>query len=336
MSKGLILAGDIGGTKSNLAFFRGAPDAPETVAEESYQNREFTSLAAVVGHFIAQTGLSAATACFGVAGAVVAGASHLPNLGWRLSEQALAHDLGVQKVKLLNDLEANALGLATLSPEQFFTLNPGRPGLGGNRALIAAGTGLGMAMLTRQNGGGHVLASEGGHADFAPRDEVQIALLRYLAARHGHVSVERVVSGPGLAAIYDFFRGRGEDEPDWLAERFTTNADRAAVIAQAGLTGKAPICVRALDVFLSAYGAAAGNLALTALATGGLYIGGGIAPRLIEAFPNSDFMDAFASKGRFAHMLTQIPVLVVLEPKTALRGAANYALSRPGTGPGRI
>lgn len=336
MSERLILAGDIGGTKSNLAFFRGAPEAPVTVAEAHYQNREFASLAAVVGRFIAQTGLSAATACFGVAGAVVAGASHLPNLGWRLSEQALAHDLGLRKVKLLNDLEANALGLATLSPEQFFTLNPGRPGLGGNRALIAAGTGLGMAMLIRHNGGEYVLASEGGHADFAPRGEVQIALWRYLAARHGHVSVERVVSGPGLAAIYDFFRGRGDDAPDWLAERLSANTDRAAVIAQAGLAGDAPICVRTLDLFLSVYGAAAGNLALTALATGGLYIGGGIAPRLIQAFPNSGFMDAFASKGRFASLLTQMPVLVVLESKTALRGAANYALRRPGTGPGRI
>jgi len=343
MSENLVLAGDIGGTKSNLAFFRGAPAAPETVVERSYQNRDFSGLDEVVRRFIADTDLSAATACFGVAGAVVAGASHLPNLGWRLSEQALARDLGLNEVSLINDLEANALGIATLAPEQFFTLNPGQPGEGhnpgGNRALIAAGTGLGMAVLIRDNGHDRdhdrVLASEGGHMDFAPRGAEQIALLHHLAARHGHVSVERVVSGPGLANIYDFLKARGEEEPDWLAERFETTADRSAVIAQAGISGETAICVKALDLFLSAYGAAAGNLALMALATGGLYLGGGIAPRLIEAFPASGFMAAFAEKGRFAGLLAEIPVHILLEPKTALLGAASRALRRRDA-PGRV
>ncbi len=335
MSETLVLAGDIGGTKSNLAFFRGAPNAPEPVAERSYQNREFAGLAEVVGRFIAESGLSAASACFGVAGAVVAGASHLPNLGWQLSETGLVRDLGLKSVSLINDLEANALGIATLAPEQFFTLNPGQPRPAGNQALIAAGTGLGMAMLIRGGGHDRVLASEGGHMDFAPRGEEQIALLHHLAARHGHVSVERVVSGPGLANIYGFLKARGEDEPDWLAERFETNADRSAVIAQAGLTGETAICVKALDLFLSAYGAAAGNLALMALATGGLYLGGGIAPRLIEAFPASGFMAAFAEKGRFAGLLAEIPVHILLEPKTALFGAANQALRRRDA-PGRV
>ncbi|NCS64627.1 MAG: glucokinase [Betaproteobacteria bacterium] len=327
MSEILVLAGDIGGTKSNLAFFHGAPEAPETVAEESYQNREFAGLAEVVGRFIAETGMSAATACFGVAGTVVAGVSHLPNLGWSLSEQALAHDLGLREAKLINDLEANAMGIATLAPEQFFTLNPGRPQPGGNRALIAAGTGLGMAMLCHNDDGYRVSASEGGHMDFAPRGEEQIALWRFLTARHGHVSVERVVSGPGLVAIYDYLKARGEGEPNWLAERFATNAERAAVIAQTGLTGEVAICVKALDVFLSAYGAAAGNLALAALATGGLYIGGGIAPKLLAAFSDSGFMAAFVDKGRFAELLADIPVRIILEPKTALRGAASHALA---------
>lgn len=330
MSENLVLAGDIGGTKSNLAFVRSSPDAPETVAERSYPNREFASLADVVRRFSADTGLSAASACFGVAGAVVAGTSHLPNLGWQLSEQTLARELGLKKVSLINDLEANALGIATLALNQFFTLNPGQPGegnnRGGNRALIAAGTGLGMAMLFQDNGHARVLASEGGHMDFAPRGEEQIALLHHLAARHGHVSVERVVSGPGLANIYDFLKARGDDEPEWLASRFKTSAERSAIIAQAGLSGEVAICIKALDLFLSAYGAAAGNLALMALATGGVYLGGGIAPRLIKAFPASGFMAAFAEKGRFAGLLAQIPVQIVLEPKTALRGAANHAL----------
>ena len=191
---------------------------------------------------------------------------------------------------MINDLVANALGIATLAPEQFFTLNPGQPRPGGNQAQIAAGTGLGMAMLFQDGAGYRVSASEDGHMDFAPRGEAQIALLRYLTARHGHASVEWVVSGPGLA-------------------------------------NEAAIRVKALDLFISAYGAAAGNLALMALATGGVYIGGGIATKLIEAFPNSSFMAAFTDKGRFAGLLGDMPMRTTLEPNTALRGAASHALA---------
>ncbi len=330
MSDTLVLAGDIGGTKSNLAFFRGAPGAPETLLERSYQNRDFAGLADVVRHFLAESGLTATTACFGVAGAVVAGASHLPNLGWQLSENGLARELGLASVHLLNDLEANALGIATLPPGQFFTLNPGQPLPGGNQALIAAGTGLGMAMLFDDGADYRVSASEGGHVDFAPRNEDEVGLLRFLAARHGRVSVERVVSGRGLAAIYDFLKDSGMDEPDGLAARLDAAADRAAAIAQTGASGEAAICVKALELFLSAYGAAAGNLALMALATGGLYIGGGIAPKLIDALPKSGFMTAFADKGRFSGLLDQVPVRVILEPRTALYGAAAYALRQIG------
>ncbi len=326
MSDDLVLAGDIGGTKSNLAFFRGASHAPESVTERSYQNRDFSSLAEVVGRFLADTGLTAATACFGVAGAVVAGASHLPNLGWRLSETDLARDLDLESVRLLNDLEANALGIATLPAEQFFTLNPGQPLPGGNRALIAAGTGLGMALLFDDGADTRVSASEGGHVDFAPRNEEEIGLLRFLTARHGRVSVERVVSGRGLVAVYDFLRDSGMDEPAGLAARLEAAADRAATIALAGSRGEAAICAQALEMFLSVYGAAAGNLALMALATGGLYIGGGIAPKLVDALPTSGFMAAFTDKGRFSGLLAQIPVQVILEPRTALYGAAARAL----------
>ncbi len=325
----LILAGDIGGTKSNLAFYQGSPDAPETVAEHSYQNQEFAGLDEVVRRFLADTRMttaSAASACFGVAGAVVVGESHLPNLGWQLSETDLARNLGLQSVSLINDLEANALGIATLAPEQFFTLNPGQPGAGGNQALIAAGTGLGMALMLPGSGGWRVAASEGGHADFAPRNEQEVALWRFLEARFGHVSLERVISGHGLANIHAFLKHSGLVEPDWLSQRLYTEPDQAAVIAQAGLTGEAAICAQALEVFLSAYGAAAGNLALTALATGGLYLGGGIAPKLIDAFPRSSFMAAFADKGRFAALLREISVQIILEPKCALRGAAAHAL----------
>jgi len=333
MAEVLVLAGDIGGTKSNLAFFRGAPDAPETVAERSYQNRDFASLDEVVGRFLADTGLAAASACFGVAGAVVGGASHLPNLGWQLSETNLARELGLASVRLLNDLEANALGIATLPPEQFFMLNPGQSLAGGNRALIAAGTGLGMALLFKDGTDYRVSASEGGHMDFAPRSEDEVGLWRFLAARLGRVSVERAVSGRGLEAIYDFLKDSGMDEPEQLAAQLENAADRAAVIAQAGASGEAAICAKALDMFLSAYGAAAGNLALMGMATGGLYLGGGIAPKLIDVLPKSGFMAAFVDKGRFSGLLSRIPVRVILEPRTALYGAGACALRQIGTNP---
>lgn len=326
MSEQLVLAGDIGGTKSNLGLFCGTADAPVAVLERTYFNREFSGLAEVVRRFLDEAGLTANSACFGVAGTVVGGASVLPNLGWKLSEAGLAQALGLESVLLINDLEATALGLATLAPAQLHTLNPGRPRPGGNRALIAAGTGLGMAIIVSNGGQDRVLASEGGHMDFAPRGEVQTALLGFLAARYGHVSVERVVSGPGLGNVFDYLQASGETVPDWLVRRFESTPDRFAVIAQAGLAGEAAICVKALELFLSAYGAAAGNLALLALATGGVYVGGGIAPRLIEVLPTSGFMPAFIDKGRFADLLTDVPVHIVMEPRTALRGAASRAL----------
>jgi len=192
-------------------------------------------------------------------------------------------------------------------------------------ALIAAGTGLGEAMLIQTANGIHVSASEGGHADFAPNDEAQIALLRYLRANQPHVSWERVVSGPGLKSIYDALKDDiGMQEPAWLHERFIEMGDPAATIAESALNKTSEICVRAMDIFMAAYGAEAGNLALKALSTGGLYIGGGIAPKILPLFQQPVFMTAFLNKGRFAELLVKVPVKVILEPKTALRGAAVY------------
>lgn len=326
MSEALVLAGDIGGTKSNLGLYAGSPTAPEPVAERGYLNREFPDLSAVIRHFLAEIGQAPARACLAVAGAVLDGKASLPNLGWRISATGLAQALDLDAVTLLNDLEANALGLATLAPDRLFTLNPGQAQAGGNRAIIAAGTGLGLAMMLPEGGGWRVAASEGGHADFAPRSEREVALWRWLAARHGHVSVERVVSGQGLANIYAYLKHSGLAEPNWLARRLEEAPDAAAVIAQAGLAGESTLCAEALEMFLSAYGAAAGNLALTALATGGVYLGGGIAPKLLDAFPRSGFLAAFADKGRFAPLLRQVPIHVILEPKCALWGAAAHAL----------
>lgn len=322
----LVLAGDIGGTKCGLALFHGPADAPEVVLERSYPSRDFASLGEVVRQFHTDSGLAATRACFGVAGAVIDGASQLPNLGWRLTETDLTQELGLESVCLINDLEANALGIATLAAEHLFTLNPGHARAAGNQALIAAGTGLGMALLVRDGLAYRVAASEGGHADFAPRNESEVALWRFLAARYGRVSIERVVSGQGLENVYDYLKHTGMPEPVWLAERIKAADDRAAVIARTGLAHDADICVDALAIFLSVYGAVAGNLALTALATGGLYIGGGIAPKLIDAFHDGGFMAAFADKGRFSGLLAEVPVRIILEPKTALRGAAVHAL----------
>jgi glucokinase len=184
-----------------------------------------------------------------------------------------------------------------------------------------------MALLAADGDAARIVASEGGHADFAPRNEDEVGLWRFLAGRYGRVSIERVVSGPGLSNIYDHLRQTGLTEPAGLSARLHDTPDRAAVIAQAGLSGDVPICARALELFLSAYGAAAGNLALTALANGGLYLGGGIAPKLLPMFPTSDFMAAFVDKGRFADLLADVPVRIILEPKTALRGAASMALA---------
>ncbi|MBU0498443.1 MAG: glucokinase [Gammaproteobacteria bacterium] len=332
MPETLILAGDIGGTKSALGLFRGTPEAPRAVFERIYANREFSGLEMVIVRFLSEAGLPASSACFGVAGAVLEGGALLPNLGWRITEAALARDLELESVRLINDLEANALGIATLEPEQLFSLNDGGLHPGGNRALIAAGTGLGMALMVPDTDGWRVLPSEGGHADFAPNSEQESALWRFLKERHGHVSLERVLSGSGLVNVYQFLRHSGLAEPDWLARRFQETPDPAAVIARAGLAGDAAICAQSLDIFLAAYGAAAGNLALTALATGGVYLGGGIAPRLVEALPRSSFLAAFADKGRFAALLREVPVQVIIEPKCALFGAAAHALRLEASG----
>ncbi|MEA3274054.1 MAG: glucokinase [Pseudomonadota bacterium] len=328
MSEPLVLAADVGGTKSNLALCQVTPASLEIRFDRSYPNREFDSFEAVVRRFLADAGATAAGACCGVAGAVIDGACAMPNLGWRLSEAALAQDLGIGPVKLINDLEATALGIATLRPGDLHPLNPGRPDAQGNRALIAAGTGLGEALLFRDGTGYRVSASEGGHVDFGPNGDEQIALLRYLAAHFGHVSYERMVSGPGLVNIYRFLReDRGMEEFPGFMERVAGAADPAPAIAELGLARESAVCERALDLFAAVYGAAAGNLALKAMATGGLYVGGGIAPKLIDKIRDGVFMAAFLDKGRFRRLLTDVPVPVILEPKTALRGAAAHALA---------
>ncbi|MGB7921838.1 MAG: glucokinase [Pyrinomonadaceae bacterium] len=324
----MILAGDIGGTKTNVALLESDGDALGMVAaERTFASGGYDSLEAILREFIAEHGSRITHACFGVAGPVIEGHADTTNLAWDVSTSALVETLGIERVGLINDLEATAYGIQALGPTQFRTLNSGRQKRGGNRALIAAGTGLGMAGIVEHEGHYHPSPSEGGHIDFAPRTPEEMELLDYLSEKYdGHVSYERVLSGMGIYNIYSFLRDRGhEEEPAWLAEQIA-KGDDAAAISHAALAGKSELAMRALDMFTSVYGAMAGNLALLMVATGGLYIGGGIAPKILEKMVDGTFMRAFLDKGRFSPFVSDIPVHVILDDKTALYGAALYAL----------
>jgi glucokinase len=257
---------------------------------------------------------------------VVDGKVKTPNLPWLIDGGELRRALKLDAPALLNDLEAAAYGIFTLEEDEFHTLNQGARHPTGSKALIAAGTGLGEATLHDDGRHFHPLASEGGHADFAPRDDLEIELLRHLIGRFGHVSYERVLSGPGFFNIYRFLKESGRfEEPTWLTERLAAGEDPSAVVAKAALAKEAEICVKALDLFVSIYGAEAGNLALRAKSLRGLYVGGGIAPKILDKLKDGAFMRAFTDKGRYADLLAAVPVHVVLNDQAALRGAAYYA-----------
>jgi glucokinase len=271
--------------------------------------------------------LTITAACFGVAGPVIGNRCRTTNLPWVVDGPELARRFKIPAVRLVNDLEATAHGLLCLRPDEFTVLNRGTPPAGKSAmVLIAAGTGLGEAMLYWNGHRYQPRPSEGGHADFAPNSDQEIELLRYLRGSYVHVSYERVLSGPGLHAIYEFLRDTKKNEPTWVAERIKMS-DPAAVIAEIGLGGQAEICVQALDLFTSIYGAEAGNLALKALAFDGVYLGGGIAPKILPKLQEPGFLRAFTSKGRYQRLLSGIPVRVIMNPKTALIGAASAAAS---------
>ncbi len=321
----MILAGDIGGTNTRLGFFKIDRKRLTAVIEGVFASREHTSLEEIVAAFVSEHDLAVEHACFGVAGPVRNGRCEGVNLPWVVDGRQLAALLGVPAVRLINDLQANGYGIRALEASDFLVLNQGAPGASGNAAIIAAGTGLGEAGLYWDGADYRPIASEGGHADFAPRNELEIELLRHLQARFAHVSWERVLSGPGLFNIYKFLRdtGRGK-EPDWLADAIR-DRDAAAVISGAALEGRSPLCAQALDLFVSFYGAEAGNLALKFLAAGGIFVGGGIAPKIIGKLRDSTFMSAFVSKGRLNSLLEAIPVRVILNDRAALRGVARCA-----------
>jgi glucokinase len=326
----LILAGDIGGTSTRLAYFDAADGKPKLLAMERFPSREAGSLAELVARFAATQGLVAERACFGIAGPVRQGKVRTPNLPWSVEAAELARILNLPVLDLINDLEANAYGIAFLAPEDLSVLNQGTPDPTGPIAVVSAGTGLGEALLYWDGTTYRTLPSEGGHADFAPRNELEAELLLYLRAEHGRVSTERVVSGTGLRNIYRFLRdGRRLPESPAVAEAMRKE-DPSAVITRTALAGVCPLCGQTLDLFVSLYGAEAGNVALRCLATGGVFLGGGIAPKIIERLLGPGFMMAFTAKGRLSTLMEKIPVRVILNDRTAILGACRYALLRDG------
>ncbi|MGO9064637.1 MAG: glucokinase [Myxococcaceae bacterium] len=322
----MILAGDIGGTHARLGLFEVRDTVPTLVAERHYPSPEFSGLESVVRAFLEDLHPVPIAAAFGLAGPVHEGRVRTPNLPWEVDAQVLAEELGLETVALINDLEALGYGIPLLAPSDLVVLNPGIE-TRGNRAVVAAGTGLGVAGLVWDGQRHHPFATEGGHADFAPRNALEAELMLYLSKRFGRVSNERILSGAGLGNVYDFLResGRGE-EPAWLAERLTRDG-RARVIGECGLDQSSGLCSQAVDLFVSVYGAVAGNVALFFLATGGIYLGGGIAPKVLARLQDPAlFRAAFIDKGRLRPLVEQTPVRVVLDDRVGMRGAAQVAV----------
>lgn len=324
----LVLAGDIGGTKVHLALYDLVGGSLVMWREASFAVKNHRTLEEIVAQFLGTD--TAAVACFGAPGPKTGSTLRMANLSWVLDADELSSALGIKRVYLLNDIEANGYGIAKCKPDEFRSINSGNVDPTANRALLAAGTGLGQGFLLWQGGSYIPCASEGGHVDFAPRNDDEFDLLRYLMQKYGgRVSVERVVSGMGISSIYAFLRDkRGMEEPKWLRQELSAANDMNSVIVGAALAAKCALCEKTLDMFVSAYGAAAGNFALTVSAFGGVYIGGGIAPRLVNRLSDGTFMQAFRDKGRLTWAVETIPVRVILDSTTALKGAAAFAEAR--------
>lgn len=323
----MILAVDIGGTKTRVALFEREQGRLARRAETSYPSQEYPGLEAIIRLFREEHPERPACASFGVAGPVRDGRCETTNLPWLVDSVRLAELLGLERAGLINDLEANAWGLPELGADDLVVLSAGAPDAAGNQAIISAGTGLGEAGLYWDGQRHHPFATEGGHADFSPRNDLEYELRRFLRDDLARVSWERVVSGPGLVNIYRFLRetGRGEEPPE-LRDAIKAG-DPAAAISAAALAGSSALASDALDLFVSLYGSEAGNLALKIMATGGLFIGGGIAPKIIDRLRAGAFISAFHAKGRMQPLVESMPVRVILNDRTALLGAARHAES---------
>ena len=331
----MILAGEIGATRTRLAAFETEGNRLKCVVEKTYMSQNHSGLAEILPQFIRDEGIPVHSACFGVAGPVRAGRSKISNLTWIIDAKELASQLKLNSVGLLNDLEAYAYGIDALESKDFITLSPGSEDAEGNRAVISAKTGLGMAGLYWDGFRHHPFACEGGHADFAPRDQVQMELLAYLKKQFGRVSCERILSGPGIRHIYDFLRDtKKAEEPAWLREQLAAAQDQPPLISQVALEGKAAICEQTLEIFVSVFGAEAGNCALRYMSSGGIFIGGTIAAKIAPAMQARGFMQAFLDKGRMATLLKDMPVQIVTNDDCGLIGAARYTLVQKAFGGG--
>ena len=323
----MILAGEIGATRTRLAAFETEGNRLNCVVEKIYPSHDYASLAEILPQFTRTEGIGVHSACFGVAGPVRAGRSKISNLPWTIDAKELAVQLKLPSVGLLNDLEASAYGIDALESKDFITISEGSENAEGNRAVISAKTGLGMAGLYWDGFRHHPFACEGGHADFAPRDAIQMELLAYLQKKYGRVSCERVLSGPGIHDIYDFVRDTDKfEEPADRRAQVKAAADPSPLISRLALEGKSAVCEQALSVFVSVFGAEAGNCALRYMTTGGIYIGGVIAAKIAPKMQDGTFMKSFLDKGRMESILKDMPVQIIANDDCGLIGAARYTL----------
>ena len=329
----MILAGDIGATRTRLAAFQTEGNRLASVVQKTYASQEHSGLREVLVEFIRSEGIPVHSACFGVAGPVRGGQSKISNLPWTIDCRELATQLKLSSVGLLNDLEAYAYGIDALESKDFVTLSEGSEDAEGNRAVISAKTGLGMAGLYWDGFRYHPFACEGGHADFAPKTDVQVELFHYLQKKYGHVSCERILSGPGIRNIYEFLRdSHTAEETAEIHEQINSAHDASALIAQLALQGKAAICEQTMALFVSILGAETGNCALRYMTTGGIFIGGIIAAKNLEKMKDPAFLQAFLDKGRMAALLKDMPVKVIVNDDCGLIGSARYTLIKKAFG----
>lgn len=323
----MLIAGDVGGTKTRLALYH-EQGQPIPLAEQVFVSDDYDHLEDIVQLFVEEQHAQITKAVFGMPGPVIEGVVKVTNLPWTVSEVEMQEALGIPQVKLLNDLEATAYGIPFLPPTDLHKLNTA-PDRAGNRVVVAPGTGLGESILFYHEGRYIASATEGGHTDFAPRNLFEIRLLEYLIGKYGHVSYERMCSGIGIPEIYEYLQRQIHisERPD-LEQKIMEleQRERVPLIVKAALEGHSERCAETLKTFVSILGSEAGNMALNVLAKGGVYLGGGIPPKIIPALEDGTFMNAFIDKGRFSEMLSQIPVYVILNEKTAMFGAACYAL----------
>ncbi len=323
----MILAGEIGATRTRLAAFDADGNKLQCVVEKTYLSHDHSGLPELITGFIKTEGIPVHSACFGVAGPVTAGRSKISNLDWTIDSRELANQLKLNSVGLINDLEAYAYGIDALESKDFITLSEGSEDAEGNRAVISARTGLGVAGMYWDGFRHHPFACEGGHADFSPRNKLEMELLDYLQGKHRRVSCERILSGPGIKNIYDFLRDTKKvDEPKELREQMSQAPDPPALISKLAAEGKAPICDQTMSLFVSIYGAETGNCALYFMSTGGIFIGGSIAAKNVNKMKDPAFMQSFLAKGRMTQLLQQMPVKIVLNDDSGIIGAARYTL----------